>query len=574
MYGDDRVRPYAYTYRDYVIRAFNDDMPFDRFIARAARRRPRSSRKVEPWRLAALGFLTLGRQFDNNIHDVIDDRIDTVTRGFLGLTVACARCHDHKFDPIPTADYYSLYGVFANCEAPLEPPLADRPENCKTLAEYEKQAGPHRQKMQKMLDSQYALLTETARQRVGDYLRARRHDGARPRGDRDLLPVAGPDRFAAADRQRAGASTSNILPRGRSGFGPWPDLMKLPDATYAGTCRSRARTLADKPTAQSAGARRLARRRSSTSKADVARAYGTLLKNVYEQAKDKAGRRRRNSNCSMSLTSKQSPVLFPEGADLATTCRAAKRTPTAACARSSTRSPSSCRPRRRGPWCWPTRPTSSSRTSSCAAIRPCPARRCRASSCACWPATTGSRSQHGSGRLDLARAIAVAGQSAHQPRPRQSRLDAPLRRTARGHRPAISASAARRRAIPNCSIGWPATFMQRGLVAQETASPHRPVRDVSASELRPRGRAQDRSGESPVLACQSPPARPRSDARLAAGHRRPARSHRRMAGRSISSTIRRTRGARSTAWWIARACRGCSARSISRCRTNRSSAGR
>src|SRR5690606_28187443 len=70
-------------------------------------------------------FLTLGRIFLNNAPDIIDDRIDVTTRGLLGLTVTCARCHDHKYDPIPTADYYSLYGVFAssktsdNSEAPL-----------------------------------------------------------------------------------------------------------------------------------------------------------------------------------------------------------------------------------------------------------------------------------------------------------------------------------------------------------------------------------------------------------------------------------------------------------------------
>ncbi|MFM8582254.1 MAG: DUF1549 domain-containing protein, partial [Planctomycetaceae bacterium] len=93
MYGDNRIRPYAYTYRDYVVRAFNEDLPFDRFVHEqlaADQLEP----AVEPWRLGALGFLTLGRMFDNNIHDVIDDRIDTVTRGLLGLTVACARCHD------------------------------------------------------------------------------------------------------------------------------------------------------------------------------------------------------------------------------------------------------------------------------------------------------------------------------------------------------------------------------------------------------------------------------------------------------------------------------------------------
>ncbi len=100
MFGDDRVRPYAYTYRDYVIRAFNEDLGFDRFIHEQLAADVVAP-KDQPWRLAAMGFLTLGRVFDNNLHDQIDDRIDTVTRGLLGLTVACARCHDHKYDAIP-----------------------------------------------------------------------------------------------------------------------------------------------------------------------------------------------------------------------------------------------------------------------------------------------------------------------------------------------------------------------------------------------------------------------------------------------------------------------------------------
>ena len=56
--------------------------------------------------------LTAGGHFMNNTHDIIDDRIDVVTRGLMGLTVTCARCHDHKYDPIPAADYYALYGIF------------------------------------------------------------------------------------------------------------------------------------------------------------------------------------------------------------------------------------------------------------------------------------------------------------------------------------------------------------------------------------------------------------------------------------------------------------------------------
>ena len=121
MYGDARIRPFAYTYRDYVIRAFNQDRPFDDFI-REQLAADQLGLPTDSPRLAGMGFLTLGRLFDNNIHDVIDDQIDVISRGFLGLTVSCARCHDHKFDPVPTADYYSLYGVFASSEEPYNRP--------------------------------------------------------------------------------------------------------------------------------------------------------------------------------------------------------------------------------------------------------------------------------------------------------------------------------------------------------------------------------------------------------------------------------------------------------------------
>ena len=74
--------------------------------------------------LAALGFITIGKRFDD-IHDTIDERIDTTTKAFLGLTVACSRCHDHKFDPIPIKDYYSLHGIFASIVEPLhQTPIA------------------------------------------------------------------------------------------------------------------------------------------------------------------------------------------------------------------------------------------------------------------------------------------------------------------------------------------------------------------------------------------------------------------------------------------------------------------
>jgi hypothetical protein len=111
--------PFSYTYRDWVIRAFNADMPYDEFLVKqlAADKLPDQSD------MAALGFLTVGRKSNRDtIHDIIDDWIDVVSRGTLGLTVSCARCHDHKFDPVSTKDYYALYGVFRNSQARLDLP--------------------------------------------------------------------------------------------------------------------------------------------------------------------------------------------------------------------------------------------------------------------------------------------------------------------------------------------------------------------------------------------------------------------------------------------------------------------
>jgi len=113
--------PYAWTYRDYVIRAMNSDKPYDRFIMEQLAA-DRLTDLKDQRDLAALGFITVGKK-GGNVNDVIDDRIDTVTKGFLAMTVSCARCHDHKFDPIPTKDYYALHGVFASIEEPKEPPI-------------------------------------------------------------------------------------------------------------------------------------------------------------------------------------------------------------------------------------------------------------------------------------------------------------------------------------------------------------------------------------------------------------------------------------------------------------------
>ncbi len=167
--GQDDLRyPHAWTYRDWVIDAFNSDLPYDKFIiaqiagdyfAQYLEKQYKSKSTSLPAKptakpkavvatdvaaepavemdkmevvadrdpgfrrmMAAEGFLTLGNQFNGRKDDIIGDQIDVTTKAFLGLTVTCARCHDHKFDPIPTKDYYSLYGVFANSRQPVELP--------------------------------------------------------------------------------------------------------------------------------------------------------------------------------------------------------------------------------------------------------------------------------------------------------------------------------------------------------------------------------------------------------------------------------------------------------------------
>jgi len=138
VFEEERRYAYAYTYRDWVVGAFNQDMPYDRFLklqlAADALVTGEDTRD-----LAALGFLTLGRRFLNNQQDIIDDRIDVVMRGTQGLTMACARCHDHKSDPLPATDYYALYAIFNSSEEPKDKPLLKPFTPTKDSEEFEKE---------------------------------------------------------------------------------------------------------------------------------------------------------------------------------------------------------------------------------------------------------------------------------------------------------------------------------------------------------------------------------------------------------------------------------------------------
>ncbi len=159
--------PYAWTYRDWVIKAMNNDMPYDQFITQqlAADKIPNNS----PENLAALGFITIGERFGNN-NDVINDRIDVVTKGFLAMTVSCARCHDHMFDPIPTKDYYALHGVFANITEPSEKPLISPPGQKALLEDFEKKLAALEEENRQKYYTLVADLNGTFRKNAGAYL--------------------------------------------------------------------------------------------------------------------------------------------------------------------------------------------------------------------------------------------------------------------------------------------------------------------------------------------------------------------------------------------------------------------
>jgi hypothetical protein len=168
--GRDYRYPFAWTYRDWVVKAINQDMPYDKFIIAqlAADQLPETKR--DPRLLSAMGFLTVGERFPN-VNDEINDRIDVVTKGFLGLTVACARCHDHMFDPIPTKDYYALHGVFASIEEPDDKPLVNSPST-KQMEEFNAKLAEYQQKDREEF---YRVLGEYAakfRMKAGKYLMA------------------------------------------------------------------------------------------------------------------------------------------------------------------------------------------------------------------------------------------------------------------------------------------------------------------------------------------------------------------------------------------------------------------
>ncbi len=221
--------PYAWTYRDYVVKAFNKDKPYDQFIIEqlAADKLPDLER--DRTRLAALGFLTVGQRF-NNANDVINDRIDVVTKGFLAMTVSCARCHDHKFDPIPTKDYYALHGIFSSIEEPEEEPLINNPDP-KLLKDFQTKLAAledeSRKQFYKFADEKNSLF----RQKAGAYLMAAQFGGRMASTDallkRDALVKEHSLNTVLVNYVRTRSRADDAV------FGPWRKFEDMPDVDFA-----------------------------------------------------------------------------------------------------------------------------------------------------------------------------------------------------------------------------------------------------------------------------------------------------------------------------------------------------
>jgi hypothetical protein len=168
-YSDDRLNsteddPYAnaFRYRNWVIGAFNQDMPYDRFLK--AQIAGDQLGDPDPLKYeAGLGFFALSPEFQ-------DERVDALSRGLLAVTVACAQCHDHKFDPIPTKDYYALEGVFLSTEL-HETPLAPK-EVVKRYQDQKKKIEKQEQRLQRFYAAQTDALGEMLASQTARYLLA------------------------------------------------------------------------------------------------------------------------------------------------------------------------------------------------------------------------------------------------------------------------------------------------------------------------------------------------------------------------------------------------------------------
>jgi mono/diheme cytochrome c family protein len=275
---EQRFWVHAWVYRDWVVKALNDDMPYNRFLllqiaADQAAPEDKSS-------LAAMGFLTLGRRFLGVARDIIDDRIDVVTRGTMGLTVGCARCHDHKYDPIPTRDYYSLYGVFQSSSEQLVP-LEEPTTRNEAYQAFEKEWHNRLKKLADTMATRRAETSARVRSRAGDYLAAQ--------FDLDNYPEEGFDQILAKSDllpnfvRRWQANLAHAHKTNDPVFVAWHQFTAIPSAEFANAAKEVVSALQSLPDGKLNPRVKQKFTTAPASHAEVASRYGELFAEVERE---------------------------------------------------------------------------------------------------------------------------------------------------------------------------------------------------------------------------------------------------------------------------------------------------
>ena len=229
--------PQIYKYRNWVISAINQDMPYDQFVKAqlAGDLLPAKSEEEKKQNIIATGYIANARRFGSRVSDypqhlTIEDTIDNVGRAFLGLTVSCARCHNHKFDPITNEDYYALYGIFHSTRYPwpgIE--LEQKQRDFVPLvpqSEVEAAKNKHKDK-QKELEAKVAELEKQSKEGSDEEKKARKKDldaakKALEKHKKSALPIEQAYAVAEASKiedvrlQLKGdpAKTAHVVPRG------------------------------------------------------------------------------------------------------------------------------------------------------------------------------------------------------------------------------------------------------------------------------------------------------------------------------------------------------------------------
>ncbi|HEY1068615.1 MAG TPA: DUF1549 domain-containing protein, partial [Pirellulales bacterium] len=281
---------HASVYRDWVVKAFQDDLPYDQFLLRQLAADQLAA--DDPTAQAAMGFLTVGRRFLGNPHDVIDDRIDVVGRTTMGLTFGCARCHDHKYDPISAGDYYSLYGVFANSVEEIVPAAPRRAEPTPTAFDVELQK--RLADFQQAFQHDRARIADRARDRTTDYLIAQASLEQHPNIPFSQILEAG-DLFPAYVEHweaylRRASETEDPF------FVPWNRFASLPKEEFAQRAPAVIEEIQQLPPGRVAPRAAELFRTPPASMREVAERYGAALSQVHQDWKallseaEKAGR--------------------------------------------------------------------------------------------------------------------------------------------------------------------------------------------------------------------------------------------------------------------------------------------